>query len=69
VRRYLRAVSDSKSPTNLRTGADAESLKSPTPQTGVLLTLGGAGPDSLCEPWKGRIQAAVAAGLSIQRIY
>ena len=43
--------------------------KPPTnPRTGVL-ALGGAGPDSLCEPWKESIQAALAAGLSIQRVY
>jgi transposase len=64
VRRYL-AASGSKSPTNPQTGS---SPKSPTPQTGVL-ALGGSGPDSLCEPWKERIQAALVAGLSVQRIY
>lgn len=37
-------------------------------RTGVL-ALGGAGPDSLCEPWKDHIQSALTAGLSIQRIY
>ena len=53
VRRYLAGI-DSKPPTNPRTG---------------VLALGGAGPDSLCEPWKESIQAALAAGLSIQRVY
>ena len=38
------------------------------PRTGVL-ALGGGGPDSLCEPWKEYIQAALTAGLSIQRVY
>jgi predicted transcriptional regulator len=43
--------------------------KSPAnPQAGAL-ALGGSGPDSLCEPWKERIQAALVAGLSVQRIY
>jgi transposase len=65
VRRHLAAATGSKSPTNPQTGSDP---KSPTPQTGVL-ALGGAGPDSLCEPWKEGIEAALAAGLSIQRIY
>jgi len=46
VRRYLRQAADSKSPTNPQTGSPP---KSPTPQTGSL-ALGGAGPDSLCEP-------------------
>jgi transposase len=84
VRRYLAAVALSKSPTNPRTGSEPQNpilpappagaepgpeSKSPTdPQTGVL-ALGGAGPDSLCEPWKEGIEAALAAGLSIQRIY
>jgi len=65
VRRHLAAAALSKSPTNPQTGSDP---KSPTPQTGSL-TLGGAGPDSLCEPWKEVIEAALAAGLSVQRIY
>lgn len=68
VRRYLQASGHSKSPTNPRTGSDAENSKSPAPRTGAL-ALGGAGPDSLCEPWKDHIQTALAAGLSIQRIY
>lgn len=82
VRRHL--VSGSKSPTNPRTGPDEQTSKSPTPQTGSdpalgskspanprtgSLPLGGAGPDSLCEPWKEGIEAALVAGLSIQRIY
>jgi transposase len=54
VRRYLATVGDPKSPTN--------------PHTGVLL-LGGSGPDSLCEPWKDKIEAGLAAGLSVQRVY
>ena len=65
VRRYLRQAADSKSPTNPLTGSPP---KSPTPQTGSL-ALGGAGPDSLCEPWKEVIEAALTSGLSIQRIY
>jgi transposase len=68
VRRHLR-VAGSKSPTNPQTGSDGQNPKSPgNPQTGVL-HLGGVGPDSLCEPWQERIEAALAAGLSIQRIY
>jgi len=31
--------------------------------------LKGAGPESLCEPWKEWIEAALNTGLSIQRIY
>jgi transposase len=83
VRRYLQASGHSKSPTNPRTGSDPQSSKSPgDPRTGPdadhlssstaptgALALGGAGPDSLCEPWKDHIQSALAAGLSIQRIY
>jgi transposase len=61
VRRYL---AGSKSPANPRTGSDAESSKSPAPRTGQV-----AGPDSLCGPWKESIESALAAGLSIQRIY
>jgi len=68
VRRYLAAASGSKSPTNPQTGSASQPSKSPTPQTGAL-ELGGSGPDSLCEPWKERIEAALAAGLSVQRIY
>lgn len=43
--------------------------KSPAnPRTGSL-SLGGAGPNSLCEPWKQFIEAALSAGLSVQRIH
>src|SRR6266487_3401032 len=76
------AAADSKSPTNPRTGWDPQNPKSPTPQTGSdpdskspgnprtgSLQLIGAGPDSLCEPWKEGIEAALASGLSIQRIH
>lgn len=84
VRRYLRAAAGSKSPTDPRTGSEGPNSKSPGPQTGSaaavepkspsnpqtgVLPLGGAGPDSLCEPWKEVIEGALAAGLSIQRIY
>jgi transposase len=68
VRRYLAKAAAAKSPTNPQTGSDPQNSKSPAPQTGSL-ALGGAGPDSLCEPWKERIEAALAAGLSVQRIY
>lgn len=83
VRRHLRAAGP-KSPTDPQTGSAAQDSKSPTPQTGSapvweskspgnpqpgVLHLGGAGPDSLCEPWKERIEVALAAGLSVQRIY
>jgi len=62
----------SKSPTP-QTGsevlADHQEPKSPAnPRTGSL-SLGGAGPDSLCEPWKQLIEAALNAGLSVQRIH
>jgi len=77
-------AADSKSPTNPRTGWDPQNPKSPTPQTGSdpaldskspgnprtgSLQLSGAGPDSLCEPWKEGIETALASGLSIQRIH
>jgi len=68
VRRHLAAAGGSKSPANPQTGSEPQPSKSPTPQTGSLF-LGGAGPDSLCEPWKERIEAALATGLSVQRIY
>jgi len=67
VRRYL-ALASSKPPTNPQTGSEPEISKPPTPQTGVL-EVGNCGPESLCEPWKERIEAALAAGLSVQRIY
>ena len=40
----------------------AAGAKSPTPRTG-------SGPESLCGPHQGEIQAALGAGLSVQRIY
>jgi transposase len=67
VRRYL-AAADAKSPTDPRTGSEAESSKSPTPRTGSE-PVGGAGPESLCEPWREVIEAARTAGLSIERIH
>lgn len=68
VRKYL-AAADPKSPTPHTGSADSEESKSPTnPQAGGL-HLGGFGPESLCEPWKERIEQALAAGLSMQRIY
>ncbi len=54
VRRYLAGTNGSKSPSNPRTG---------------VLALGGSGPDSLCEPWKEVIEAALKTGLSLQRIH
>ena len=57
-------VAPPKPPINPRTGLPAEA----SAQAGVL-ALGGAGPESLCEPWKDHIESALAAGLSIQRIY
>ena len=78
VRRYLATAALSKSPTNPQTGSDSQPSKSPTPQTGLppvasakvgVLSLGGTGPDSLCEPWKECIETALAAGLSVQRVY
>jgi transposase len=53
VRRYLTAA-EPKPPVNPRTGSER---------------LGGIGPESLCEPWKEQITAALASGLSVQRIY
>jgi transposase len=66
VRRCL-ARADSKPPTP-QTGSDPARGSTADPQTG-LLHLGGYGPESLCEPWKERIEAALAVGLSVQRIY
>jgi transposase len=62
VRRYL-AVAAAKSPTP-RTGSDeVAQAKSPiNPRTG-------SGPESLCGPHQPAIQAALEAGLSVQRIY
>jgi transposase len=83
VRRYL-AAADSKPPTHPRTGSEAEISNPATPRTGSEATsdskspvhpqtddlhLSGFGPESLCVPWKERIEAALAAGLSIQRIH
>lgn len=83
VRRYL-AAAEAKPPTDPRTGSPPQNFPSPDPPTGLdtpaqaqpqvnpptgSVSLGGAGPDSLCEPWKEVIETALAAGLSIQRIY
>jgi hypothetical protein len=70
VRRCLALTVVSKSPGDPQTGSEAvPPSKSPgDPRTGPM-DLGGAGPDSLCEPWKERIEAALNAGLSIQRIH
>jgi IS30 family transposase len=59
VRRYLAQASRAKSPANPQTGSEPQISKSPAPQTGAL-ALGGSGPDSLCEPWKERIETALA---------
>lgn len=67
VRRYLVAAG-AKSPTDPRTGSDDPVSKSPTPRTGSE-PVGGAGPESLCEPWRKVIAAARTAGLSIERIH
>jgi transposase len=53
-------TSDSKLPTDPPSGLPA----STSVNAGS-----GCGPESLCQPWKERIEAALAAGLSIQRIY
>lgn len=66
VAKYL--AGNSKPATNPQTGSgEADRSKPATnPQTGS-----GAvpGPASLCEPWRGQIEAGLAQGLSIQRIY
>ena len=66
VGKYL-AV-DSKSATNPQTGSgEADRSKPATnPQTG---SAAAPGPVSLCEPWREQIEAGLAQGLSIQRIY
>ena len=65
VRRYLKAPA-AKSPADPRTGSGAEISKSPTPRTG---SGGSGGPDSLCQPHQQCIEAGLARGLSVQRIY
>lgn len=48
--------------TQAQTGSDEDAVsKSPTPQAGSAR--------SLCEPWREKIERALAAGLSVQRIY
>jgi transposase len=83
VRRYL-ATAQAKSPTYPRTGSDSQTSNSPTPRTGSdaaaqakspvhprtgSLSAEGSGPESLCQPHRQRIEAALASGLSVQRIY
>jgi transposase len=84
VRRYLVAC-DSKPPTHPQTGSATPGISNPpTPRTGSDAMaepkpptdprtgdgpLGGTGPESLCEPWKQVIEAALEAGLSVQRIH
>jgi transposase len=84
VRRYV-ASAEAKPPTDPRTGSAAPQTPNPTidprtesepedskpptnPRTGSE-RVSGIGPESLCEPWKEQITAALAAGLSIQRIH
>ncbi len=66
VGKYL--AGDSKPATNPQTGSgEADRSKPATnPQTGSAAT---PGPASLCEPWREQIEAGLAQGLSIQRIY
>lgn len=66
VGKYL--AGDSKSATNPQTGSgEADRSKPATnPQTG---SAAAPGPASLCEPWREQIEAGLAQGLSIQRIY
>jgi len=62
VRRYLTAAG-AKSPTPRTGSAESTQAKSPTdPRTG-------SGPESLCGPHQTQIEAALRAGLSVQRIY
>lgn len=74
VRRYL-ALAQANSPTNPQTGSQIQASNSPTPQTGSGSNsptdpqTGSAGPESLCEPWREQIQEALAAGLTVQRVY
>jgi transposase len=81
VRKYLAA--DAAKPPAPQTGSEsAAGSKSPTPQTGsaecpeakspTLPHTGSGtkvGPVSLCDPWREPIAVALAAGLSVQRIY
>ena len=59
---------NSKSATNPQTGSVEASPAKPAtnPQTGSATV---PGPDSLCDPWREQIEAALERGLSIQRIY
>lgn len=83
VRRHV-AVAQSKSPGNPQAGSEGEpSSNSPTdPHPGSAnepkppatphaggLSLGGTGPDSLCEPWKECLETGLAAGLTVKRIH
>lgn len=65
VRKYLTA-SAAKPPTPHTGSTHADGSKSPTPPTGSAAY---SGPASLCDPWHTQIAAALAAGLSVQRIY
>ncbi len=65
VGKYL--AGDSKPATNPQTGSgEADRSKPATPQTGSGTV---PGPASLCDPWREQIEAGLAQGLSIQRIY
>jgi transposase len=66
VGKYL--AGHSKPATNPQTGSGepAPSKPASNPQTGSATV---PGPASLCDPWREQIEAALARGLSIQRIY
>ena len=66
VRKYL-AAGAAKPPAPQTGSESAAGSKSPThPHTGSLAS---RGPVSLCDPWREPIAVALAAGLSVQRIY
>lgn len=62
VRKYLKAAAKSPAPQTGSVGV--EEPKITHPQAGSVV-----GPESLCQPWKERIEQALEAGLSMQRIY
>ena len=66
VAKYL--AEEPKPATNPQTGSEEANPAKPAsnPQTGSAAV---PGPASLCEPWREQIEAGLAQGLSIQRIY
>ena len=74
VRKYI-AAAHSKSPTPHTGSPELDPSKSPTPQIGSVQDAHSkssalhTGSASLCAPWRAQIEQALAAELSVQRIY